>query len=72
MLQETGLVFPQKGKRRKKATSAEIAAAGLVINIYKLGEFLEELDMLESPMRTRKIPQKLSDLLDSEGEDELA
>ena len=47
----------QEDRRRKKATPAEIATAGPVIDIYKLGEFLEELDMLESPMRTRKYPK---------------
>jgi hypothetical protein len=44
-----------------------MAAAGPIIDI---DEITEELDMLESPARARKLPQKLSDLVDSE--DELA
>lgn len=51
-------VLWQQGKRRK-ATPVEIAAAGPVIDVDELDEVVEELDMLESPMRTRKIPQKL-------------
>ena len=48
-----------------------MAAAGPIIDINEIEGVTEELDMLESPARARKIPQKLSDLVDSE-EDELA
>jgi hypothetical protein len=60
----------QQGKRRKKATPADMAAAGPIIDIDEIEGVTEELDMLESSARARKLPQKLSDLVDSE--DELA
>jgi hypothetical protein len=47
-----------------------MAAAGPIIDIDEIEGVTEELDMLESSARARKLPQKLSDLVDSE--DELA
>jgi hypothetical protein len=45
-----------------------MAAAGLIIDIDEIKGVIKELDMLESPARARKLPQKLSDLVDSEDE----
>jgi hypothetical protein len=47
-----------------------MAAVGSIIDINKIKGVTEELDILESPARARKLPQKLSDLVN--GEDELA
>jgi hypothetical protein len=45
-----------------------MAAAGPIIDIDEIEGVTQELDILESPARARKLPQKLSDLVDSEDE----
>jgi hypothetical protein len=63
---------PTVAGQAEKGYAAEIAVAGPVIDIDELNDVIKELDMLESPMRARKTPQRPFDLVVSDSDDELA